>query len=175
MNFLGTPNAIERVDRLHWRAFEQLVQHIEESKGFECRYVGGIDDHGADIVAAKNGKSYAIQVKHRADGHTWVGEQALRAVVTAVPVYECARGVVVTNSTFAPGMHEIAHLHKVILHDRDWLIAELASFCALCGEHVSAGVRDWCAGHALYRGNTYCIEHQRHLNALLRPAEVART
>jgi hypothetical protein len=174
MPLLGAPDALEQVDALHWHEFEQLVQQLLESRGFECRYVGGKRDHGADIIASKKESSYAVQVKHHADGRRWTGERAVQAVVTAVPLYKCARGVVVTNSTFAPGVKRVAKVHRVILHDRDWLAGELASFCALCGDRVSSRVRAWCAAHPEYHGNTYCFKHQRDLSDLSDQLRIAR-
>jgi hypothetical protein len=112
-----------------------------------------------------------VQVKHRVAGRRWTGERAVQAIVTAAPLYRCERGGVVTNSTFAPGVEQVAKVHRVILHDRDWLAEELAESCALCGTRLSTRVGKWCATHDEYRGNTYCFTHQRNLTGLLRIAE----
>jgi HJR/Mrr/RecB family endonuclease len=171
MSLFGAADALEQVDALHWREFEHVVQQLLEAKGFQCRYVGGKGDHGADVIASKNGVAYAVQVKHRADGRRWVGERAVQAVAAAVPVYKCKSGFVVTNSTFAPGLTRIAKLNDVTLQGRDWLARELASFCELCGVRVSPRVRMWCADHPEYHGNTYCFKHQHDTTGLLRVAE----
>jgi HJR/Mrr/RecB family endonuclease len=168
---LGSANALEQADALHWHDFELLVQQLLESKRYECKLVGGKRDHGADIIATKRGESIAVQVKHRRDGRRWIGERGVQGAVTALPVYECARGAVITNSTFAPGTKEIAALHNVILRDRTWLARELASFCVLCGARVSDRVRKWCAENSdVYRGNTYCYQHQHNPGDVLRIA-----
>lgn len=159
---LGSADALEQVDELGWREFEALVQELLESHGYACRYVNGRRDHGADIIATKGDEALAIQVKHRADGRRWIGERAVQAVVTAIPIYECSRGVVITNSTFAPGVKTVARAHGVVLRDRTWLAKELASFCAVCATRVTPRVRRWCEDHSQqYHGNTYCFVHQR--------------
>lgn len=167
---------MDDIDALGWRDFERLVMRLLEAKGYTCRYVGGKRDHGADIVARKDGESLAVQVKHRRDGQRWIGETAVRATTTAAPVYKCDRGIVVTNSTFAPGVRTVARANHVALRDREWLAKELASFCVLCGARVSPKVRDWCGSRPeLYRGNTYCFEHQRRpAFGVLRIAESVR-
>ena len=168
---LGAADAIRQVDALHWREFERLVQSLFEASGYACRYVGGKRDHGADVVAAKDGDILVVQVKHRSDGHRWVGERAVQGVVTALPLYAGTRAVVVTNSLFAPSVKAVARAHKVVLRDRAWLERELASFCVLCGARVSARVRRWCSDRPdEFGGSTYCFDHQRRLTDVLRTA-----
>jgi restriction system protein len=168
---LGSADALEQVDALSWREFEELVQKLYEGVGYECRYVGGKRDHGADIIARKRNEVLAIQVKHRCDGRRWIGERAVQAVVTALPLYKCTRGVVVTNSTYAPGVKRVASAHKVALRDRDWLSRELSSYCVLCGARVSPRVRNWCVDRPNeFGGNVYCFDHQRRFADVLRTA-----
>ncbi len=169
MVLLGSADALAQVDALSWREFEALVQTLFEKTGHACRYVGGKHDHGADIIATKNDVVLAIQVKHRQDGRRWVGERAVQAVVTALPLYKCTKGVVVTNSSFAPGVQRVARAHGVTLRSRDWLESELASFCLLCETRVSPRVRRWCLERPEeFAGNTYCFEHQRRFADVLR-------
>lgn len=158
---------------MDWRDFEKLVLRLFESTGYSCRHVAGKRDHGADIIASRNGSSEAIQVKHRANGWRWIGERAVRDVASAVSVYACTRGVVVTNSTFSPDAEKIAEIHGVTLRDRNWLAIELASYCELCEVRVPPSVRSWCAEHPEYHGKTYCYKHQHDLSGLLRIAEPA--
>ena len=40
MALLGSADALEQVDSLSWRAFEELVQRLFEGAGYECRHVG---------------------------------------------------------------------------------------------------------------------------------------
>lgn len=169
---LGASDSLAQADALDWREFERLVQYLFETNGYACRYVGGKRDHGADIIAMKDGRSYAVQVKHRSDGRHWIGERAVQAVVTAAPIYKCERGFVVTNSTFAPGVKSVARIHRVVLRDRTWLKNELMSYCVLCESRVSPRVRKWCIDRPdQYRGNTYCFEHQHHPGTAFRLAE----
>ena len=168
---MGSAGALEQVDALSWREFEELVQRLYESNGYVCRHNGGKRDHGADIIAVKGDETLAIQVKHHRDGRRWTGERAVQAVVTALPLYKCTRGVVVTNSTYAPGVKKVARAHQVVLRDRDWLFQELASFCLLCEKRVSPRVRRWCLDRPdEYGGNVYCFDHQRRFVDVLRTA-----
>ena len=168
---LGSAGALEEADALSWREFEALIQQLFEAAGYECRHVGGRRDHGADIIARKKDEVLAIQVKHRRDGKRWVGERAVQAVVAALPLYDCTRGVVVTNSTFAPGVKRVARAHGVVLRDRGWLRAEVAAYCVICGKHVSPRVRKWCLDRPdEFRGQVYCFEHQRRFANVLRIA-----
>ncbi len=171
MVFLGSADALVQADALSWREFETLVQTLFEAHGYACRHVGGKKDHGADVIATKDEQVLGIQVKHQAGGLKWTGERAVQAVVTSLPLYKCTGGVVVTNSTFAPGVRRVARAHGIVLRDRSWLAGELASFCVLCGVPVSARVRKWCLDrHDDYGGNTYCFDHQRGLEGLVRTA-----
>jgi restriction system protein len=157
---------MDEVDRLHWKAFEKLVALLFSRLGYESELVGGKEDHGADVIASRNGAKIAIQVKHRSkkrrDGSLdWIGEWAARAVVAAKPFYDCSKGIVITNSTFAPGMDHVAKVLGIDLWDRERLAIELSSFCVRCGSHVSPKVREWCIERAdEFEGRVYCIEHQ---------------
>ena len=174
--FFGDPSAIDDIDRLHWRRFETVVAELFERLGYETKRVGGKGDHGADVIASRNGTRIAIQVKHRSkkyrDGSLrWTGERGVQQVVTALPIHDCSRGIVVTNSTFAPGTAEVAEVHGIELWDRDRLIREVMSFCFLCGEHVSERVREWCRTQPKeFGGRVYCYEHQRRFTDVLRKA-----
>jgi HJR/Mrr/RecB family endonuclease len=171
VNLLGSATALEQADAMSWRDFEDLVLQLFEANGYSCRHVGGRRDHGADIIATNADEVIGIQVKHREDGRRWVGERAVQAIVTAMPLYGCTGGVVVTNSSYAPGVKRVARAHGVTLRDRSWLDRELASFCLLCGRRVSSRVRNWCRERPEdYLGNTYCFDHQRRLAGLIRTA-----
>ena len=99
-------------------------------------------------------------------GRKWVGETAVRAVVTALPLYTCNRGLVVTNSTYAPGVRKVARAHSVVLRDRSWLERELSSFCVLCQQRVSWRVRNWCLERPeQFGGNVYCFDHQKDVRS----------
>lgn len=167
---LGDSAALDEIDSLTWREFERLVCDLFVSRGYEARLIGGKRDHGADVIATNERERLAIQVKHRRD-RRWVGERAVQAVVASLPVHACTRGLVVTNSTFAPGMARIAELNHVELWDGDRLNAELLSFCCVCGRHVSEKVRDWCLDRPEdFRGRVYCYRHQCRLTGLIRVA-----
>jgi restriction system protein len=165
---LGDAAALSQLEELDWRAFERLVADLFDRLGYQAKCIGGKRDHGADVIAERGAERVAIQVKHRKERH-WIGETAVRAVVTARPLYDCNRALVVTNSTFAPGVAAIAAVHDVELWDGDRLRDELLSFCVLCGRHVSPRVRAWCLEREdEFGGRVYCFDHQRRLTDVLR-------
>lgn len=174
---LSDINTLEEVDGLTWEEFEEFIAVLFSALGYETKQVGGKTDHGADVIASANGTRVAIQVKHRSkkrrDGSlVWVGETAVRAVVTAKPLYECSRGIVVTNSTYAPGTDRVAKAHDIELWDRERLRRELENAhshvleqshltCSWCGSRVSPEVRDKCLSKPDEFGDrVYCEKHQ---------------
>jgi restriction system protein len=161
---------LDEIDLLSWKEFEAAIADLFARLGYETEQVGGRRDHGADIIARRDGIGTAIQVKHRRD-RRWVGERAVQAVVTARPLYNCEHGIVVTNSTFAPSVAHVAAVHGIELWDRPRLALELSSFCTLCGRHVSTKVRDWCLQRPdAFGGRVYCFDHQHNLAGLIRTA-----
>ncbi|EUJ33120.1 hypothetical protein MFLO_04235 [Listeria floridensis FSL S10-1187] len=46
------------------KRFTNLIERIYTSQGFSCEIVEGINDCGADIIARKDNKVTAIQIKH---------------------------------------------------------------------------------------------------------------
>lgn len=163
----GDAATLGELDALDWRAFEGVVAELFARRGYATTRIGGLHDHGADVIAANRRERLAVQVKHRARGRR-VGERALQAASSSVEVHGCSRGLVVTNSTFAPGLERIAALLDVELWDGERLRTELLSFCVLCGKHVSAHVRDWCLERPEeFGGCVYCFTHQRRLSGLL--------
>jgi restriction system protein len=186
---LSDINTIEDIDRLHWKEFEKLIALLFSALGYETEQVGAKDDHGADVIARSDGSGIAIQVKHvttkRHGNLRWVGEKAVRAALAAKPMYDCSRGIVVTNSTFAPGTDLVARANGIELWDRDRLASELElareslsrdpncqrPTCVLCGQRVSPKVAEWCLERPEeFGGRVYCFEHQRKFDGVLRLA-----
>jgi len=59
----GDPSAIDDIDRLHWRRFETVIAELFERLGHKTKRVGGKRDHGADVIASRNGTRIAIQAR----------------------------------------------------------------------------------------------------------------
>ena len=97
-DFLG----IERLTFGPWPAFERVVQRFFLHSGFQdCRLVGGPGDHGADVLATKDGRLWVAQAKFRS-ADVGVGEGAVKEVIEAVNRYGAQEAVVATNQHFGP-------------------------------------------------------------------------
>lgn len=75
-------------------------------------------DSGIDIIAAKSGKLFGIQVK-RSSGK--VGVAAVRAAVTGLSHYGCSTAMVITNSNFTNAAIRLANENNCILIDGNQL------------------------------------------------------
>jgi HJR/Mrr/RecB family endonuclease len=164
----GDQEAVDDLASLHHKEFEELIAELFRAKGFDAERIGGLNDHGADVIATRGRRKVAIQVKHRTNGR-WIGETAVRDVHAARDFYGCGAAMVVTNSSFAPGTFDFADRLGVELWDGERLEEELLSFCVLCGTHVSESVREWCLDRPdEFRGRVYCFKHQRSARGVLR-------
>ena len=55
----------EIIQEDNWQSFERLICRLVKAEGFSgARIVGQSNDHGADIIASKNGKRWLFQAKH---------------------------------------------------------------------------------------------------------------
>ncbi len=75
-------------------------------------------DYGIDILAQKDGVSYAIQCKCYSGP---VGLKAVQEAYAGRDYYDCMVGVVMTNQYFTSSAVEFADKLKILLWDRDAL------------------------------------------------------
>lgn len=81
-----------------WQSFERLVNRLLLIEGFDnARIVGQSGDHGADILASKNGIRWLIQVKH---WKTTVGVSVIDETLKACNLYGAKVPVVVSLNGF---------------------------------------------------------------------------
>jgi HJR/Mrr/RecB family endonuclease len=91
----------EGIDRMGWKEFELAVIRLLKTQGFSIkRHSSSPGDQGADIIAAKKGDRYAIQVKHY---HRKLDNTPVQEAVAAKAVYKCNKAMVITNSHFTAG------------------------------------------------------------------------
>lgn len=79
---------------------------------------GGSGDHGVDILAEKDGITYAIQCKRSAEN---IGNKAVQEVYLGKDFYRQDIAVVLTNQYFTANAKEAAKRTGVKLWDRDYL------------------------------------------------------
>lgn len=111
--------SVTELDDMDGIAFEQLACDILLANGFElAQNTPASGDYGVDILAQKDGMSYAIQCK-RYSGP--VGVDAIQQVYAGRAFYECHVAVVLTNQTFTDNACLLADKIGVVLWDRNTL------------------------------------------------------
>ena len=90
-------------------AVAQFLRHNGYSNVIVTRASG---DYGADIIATKRGRKYAIQCKYYSNP---VGLKAVQEVVASKKHYRCSRAMVVTNNTYTKAARRLAEENGVTL------------------------------------------------------------
>jgi HJR/Mrr/RecB family endonuclease len=156
----------EHIDAMEGLEFEAAVADLLRLLEFTDVQLTGRFDKGADIVAVRDGQRIAVQVKRWS---TAVTIDAVRQLADGMHQYDCAGGLLVTNSFLTEPAIECAKGWGIEVWDRRRLADFLdgdppeadTSVCAECGTHVSKGTTDWCLGHpSRYGGAVYCRKHQ---------------
>ncbi len=106
-------------DGLEGREFEYYCADLLKRKGFtEVEVTRGSGDYGADILAQKEGISFAIQCKCYTSP---VGVKAVQEIYAGREYYDCMVGAVLTNQYFTAPAVEAAKKLKILLWDRGYL------------------------------------------------------
>ena len=112
------------MDEMEGGEFEQYCAELLKEHGFsEVEVTRGSGDYGVDVLAQREGITYAVQCK-RYDGP--VGVHAVQEVFAGKAYYDRMVGVVMTNQYFTSPAVEMAMKLQVLLWDRDY-IEELAA------------------------------------------------
>ncbi|WP_312702446.1 DEAD/DEAH box helicase family protein [Sedimentibacter sp.] len=81
-----------------WQSFERLVSRLLICEGFdEARVVGQTGDHGADVIASKDGIRWLFQVKH---WRSSVGVSTIDETLKASNLYGAKVPVIVASNGF---------------------------------------------------------------------------
>ena len=96
--------------------FEYVCADVLRGRGFRRVHVTkGSGDQGADIIAFRGDRKYAIQCKYYTEP---VGNHAVQEVYAGREFYGCDAAAVMTNSTFTRGARELADVTGVELWPR---------------------------------------------------------
>lgn len=107
------------IDLMDGRDFEYYCAELLRKRGFqEVAVTKGSGDYGIDILAEKDGISYAIQCKCHAAP---VGVKAVQEAYAGRDYYDCMVGAVLTNQYFTQPAVEAAKKLKILLWDRGYL------------------------------------------------------
>lgn len=110
---------ITNYDSMEGHQFEHFCADILKKNGFiNVEVTQGSGDHGIDILAEKDGITYAIQCKCYSSN---IGNSAVQQAHTGKSLYHKDIAVVLTNRYFTPQATEEANSLGVKLWDRDKL------------------------------------------------------
>ena len=101
------------------RDFEHFCAELLRRRGFqEVEVTKGSGDYGIDILAEKDGVTYAVQCKRYAAP---VGVKAVQEAYAGRDYYDRMVGAVLTNQYFTQPAVEAARRLKILLWDRGYL------------------------------------------------------
>ncbi len=108
------------IDLMEGRDFERFCADLLKRRGFlEVEVTRGSGDYGVDILAEKDGVTYAIQCK--CYDATPVGVSAVQEAYAGRDYYDRMVGAVMTNQYFTSPAVEAAKKLKILLWDRGYL------------------------------------------------------
>lgn len=106
-------------DKMEGHEFEYYCAKLLRSNGFKnVEVTQGSGDHGIDILAQKDKKTYAIQCKCYSSN---IGNSAVQEAHAGKTIYDRDIAVVLTNRYFTKQAKEEAKILEVELWDRDYL------------------------------------------------------
>lgn len=113
-------SSLESIDSMDGHQFEYFCADLLRKNGFEqVEVTQASGDYGIDVLAEKDGVSYAIQCKCYSGN---VGNHAVQEAHSGASYYNRMVAVVMTNSYFTEAAKETARRTQVLLWDRDKLM-----------------------------------------------------
>lgn len=107
------------MDEMEGHDFEYFCADLLERQGFlEVEVTRGSGDFGVDILAEKEGVTYAVQCK-RYQGP--VGVDAILQTYAGKDYYDCMVGAVMTNQYFTAPAVQAAKKLRILLWDRGYI------------------------------------------------------
>ena len=109
----------EHFDTLEGHEFEHYCAGLLQKKGFiDVEVTKGSGDYGVDILAEKDGVTYAIQCKCYTAP---IGVKAIQEAYAGRDYYDRMVGAVLTNQYFTTPAVDAAKKLKILLWDRGYL------------------------------------------------------
>lgn len=119
---------IDAFETMEGHEFEYYCAELLEQRGFvEVEVTKGSGDYGIDILAEKEGVTYAIQCKRYI---TPVGVKAVQEAYAGRDYYDRMVGVVMTNQYFTTPAVEAAKKLKILLWDGGYLESMMEEYHA---------------------------------------------
>ena len=111
------------MDDMEGHEFEYFCADLLKDNGFaEVEVTRGSGDYGVDILAEKDGITYAVQCKCHTDP---IGIRAVQEVYAGRDYYDRMVGVVMTNQYFTSAAVHAAEKRKLLLWDRGYGAAKM--------------------------------------------------
>lgn len=121
------------LDEMEGHDFEYFCADLLEKRGFlEVEVTKGSGDYGVDILAEKDGVTYAIQCKCYSAP---IGVKAVQEAYAGRDYYDRMVGAVLTNQYFTAPAVEAAKKLKILLWDRGYLESMIEEGKAAGGNH----------------------------------------
>ena len=107
-------------DDMEGQDFEEYCVELLEAGGFEnVEMTPASHDYGIDIIADKDGISYAVQCKCYSDP---VGIKAIQEAFAGKAYYNAMVGAVMTNQYFTKPAKEFAEKLNIVMWDGDYVL-----------------------------------------------------
>ena len=107
------------MDEMEGHDFEYYCAEILRANGFlDVEVTKGSGDFGADILAERDGVTYAVQCKCYDKP---IGVKAVQEIYAGRDFYDRMVGVVMTNQYFTQPAVELAQKLNIMLWDRDYV------------------------------------------------------
>ena len=107
------------MDEMEGHDFEYYCADLLKKQGFiDVEVTRGSGDFGADILAEKDGVTYAVQCKCYDKP---IGVKAVQEIYAGRDYYDRMVGVVMTNQYFTQPAVELAQKLKIMLWDRGYV------------------------------------------------------
>ncbi|MEW9109004.1 restriction endonuclease [Cytobacillus gottheilii] len=107
------------VDTMSGRMFEEYLQTLLRTKGYQVQLTPATGDYGADLVLTTKEKRIIVQAKRYKKN---VGVKAVQEIASAKSHYRADECWVMTNSFFTEQAKKLANSNQVKLIDRKELM-----------------------------------------------------
>lgn len=119
LKYFRNRRAARDMDQMEGHAFEAFCAELLEQHGFqEVEVTRGSGDFGVDVLAQKDGVTYAVQCKRY---QSPVGVEAVLRTYGGRDYYGCMVGAVMTNQYFTEPAVKAAQKLHILLWDRGYL------------------------------------------------------
>lgn len=119
LKYFRNRRAARDMDQMEGHAFEVFCAELLEQHGFqEVEVTRGSGDFGIDVLAQKDGVTYAVQCKRY---QSPVGVEAVLRTYGGRDYYGCMVGAVMTNQYFTEPAVKAAQKLHILLWDRGYL------------------------------------------------------